>query len=121
MLKKIFIATFMATLIFSQNVSAQEVLVFSDDDDYNYYVITESIINRTEYRDNRTFDVTVRIRYRNDFHSDQFYCMWENDGITWYSEGYGKGMRPIGNIEPMASVWNFCLKFLNLDYTITYN
>ena len=47
MLKKIFIAAFMMTLIFSQNVSAQEVLIYSDDDDYTYYVVTESIVNRT--------------------------------------------------------------------------
>ena len=51
----------MMTLIFSQNVSAKEFLVYKDSYGYKFYVVTESIVNRTEYRDNRTFDVTVRI------------------------------------------------------------
>lgn len=119
MLKKIFIAAFMLTLVTVQNVSAQEVFVYSDDD-YNYYVITESIVNRTEYRDNRAFDVTVSIRYLDSFERRLDYSMWENDGITWYTTGVGQGMHAVSDIEPMASIWNFCIKYLNLDYEVNY-
>lgn len=120
MLKKILIAAFMLMLVTAQSVSAREVLVYSDDDDYTYYVITESIVNRTEYRDNRAFDVTVRIRYLNSFERELNYSMWENDGITWYTTGAGEGMHPVRDIEPMASVWNFCIKYLGLDYEVSY-
>ena len=120
MLKKIFIAAFMLAFFTIQSASAQEVLVYSDDDNYNYYVITESIVNRTEYRDNRAFDVTVSIRYLNSFERELNYSMWENDGITWYTTGAGQGMHAVRDIEPMASVWNFCIKYLNLDYEVSY-
>ena len=120
MLKKIFIAAFMLALVTAQNVSAQEVLIYSDDDDYTYYVVTESIINRTQYRDNRTFDVTLRIYFRQNFDCEFPYQMWENDGIIWYTTGAGKGMYPVNDTEPMNSVWNYCVKFLNLDYEVSY-
>ena len=118
MLKKIFISAFMMTLIVAQNVSAQEVFVCSDND-YNYYVVTGSIVNRTEYRDNRTFDVTVKIYRHNNFDSEIFYQMWENDGLIWYTNGEGTGMHPAD--KSAENIWNYCVKFLNLDYDVSYN
>lgn len=120
MLRKIFIAAFMMMLIAAQNVSAKEVLVHSDED-YSYYVIEESIVNRTEYRDNRTLDVTVKILYCDSSPREIDYSMWENDGIIWYANGYGNGMRNVtSERDPMAFVWKYCLNFLNIDYEVSY-
>lgn len=119
MLKKIFIATFMFALIFSQNVSAEEVFVHSDDD-YSYYVLTESIVNRTEYDANPTFDVTVQIRYRDSFKRELNYSLWENDGIIWYTTGNGTGMHAVYADDPLMSVWKYCLKFFRIDDEVSY-
>ena len=110
----------MMTLIVSQNVSAKEFLVYKDSYGYKFYVVTESIINRTEYRDNRAFEVLVKI-YRNEkFDSALPYQMWENDGIIWYTIGEGTGMHPVNGVASAENIWNFCIKFLNLDYEISY-
>lgn len=121
MLKKIFIAAFIMALAIMKNVSAQEVLVYNDKNyDYKFYVITESIVNRTMYRDNRTFDVLIRIYCQENFDSDVLYQMWENDGLIWYTNGEGTGMHSANGVQSAQAIWNYCLKFLNLDYEINY-
>ena len=120
MLKKIFIAAFMIMLIVAQNVSAQDVLVYTDEqNDYSYYVDTDSFVNKTIYHDNRAFDVKVTILWRGDSPKEVTYSMWENDGLIWFNNGEGTGMHPV-NFEPAESIWNFGLKFLNLDYEVSY-
>ena len=118
MLKKIFIAAFMMTLIFAQNVSAQDVLVY-ETDGYSYRVITETFENKTVYRDNRAFNVKVKIFYRENLREELPFMFWENDGLIWFNNGEGTGMHPV-NFEPAESIWNFGLKFLNLDYEVSY-
>ncbi len=121
MLKKIFIAAFMLTLVTAQNVSAREVSVYTEEyTGYNFRVITETILNRTEYRDNRTFDVVVRIYRNGNFDSEILYQMWENDGLTWYTNGEGTGMHPVNGVASAENIWNFCIKYLNLDYEVSY-
>ena len=119
MLKKIFFAAFVMTLLVAQNVSAQEVFVCAKDG-YSYYVDEDTFINKTEYRDNRAFDVTVSI-YRAAYHEKLLYSFWENDGLVWFSNGEGTGMHSVEGFEPAKRIWDFGLKFLNLDYEITYN
>ena len=121
MLKKILIATFMLALIATKNVFAQDVWVYTDEqNDYSYYVATESFVNKTIYNNNRAFDVKVTILWRGDSPEEVTYSMWENDGLVWYNVGAGTGMHP-ATIEPAKSIWKFGLKFLNMDYEISYN
>ena len=120
MLKKIFIAAFILALAFTKNVSAQDVWVYTDEqNEYSYYVATETFVNKTIYNDNRAFDVKVTILWRGDSPKEITYSMWENDGLVWYSVGEGTGMHP-ATIEPAISIWNFGLKFLNMDYEVSY-
>ena len=108
----------MVTLIFSQNVSAREVFVCAKDG-YSYYVDTETFINKTEYRDNRAFDVMVSI-YRAAYEDKVPYSFWENDGLVWFSNGEGTGMHPVEGFEVAKNIWNFGLNFLGLDYEVSY-
>lgn len=120
MLKKIFIPTFIFALIFTKIVAAQDIWVFTDEqNEYSYYIDTDSFVNKTIYHDNRAFDVKVTILWRGDSPKEVIYSMWENDGLVWYTLGEGSGMHP-ANIEPAISIWHFGLKFLNLDYDISY-
>ena len=118
MLKKIFITAFMVTLIFSQNVSAREVFVCANDG-YSYYVDTETFVNKTKYRNDRAFDVTVSV-YRANYHEKIPYSFWENDGLIWFSNGEGTGMHPVDGFKPAKEIWEFGLKFLDLDYEVSY-
>lgn len=119
MLKKIFIAAFMLSLITFQNVSAQEVWIFTDNVGYSYYVETETLVNKTEYRINRKFDVTVRIV--SDYSdSEKNYSFWENDGIVWYKVEGVKDVFIIAESEPATAIWNYGLKFLGIDYEVSY-
>ena len=120
MLKKIFIAAFILALAVTKNVFAQDVWVYSDEqNEYSYYVATETFVNKTIYNDNRAFDVKVTVLHHNDSPEEFMYSMWENDGLVWYSVGEGTGMIP-ANFEPAISIWNFGLKFLNMDYDVSY-
>lgn len=120
MLKKFFIAAFMLALIATKNVSAQDIWVYTDEqNDYSYYVATETFVNKTTYDNNRAFDVKVTILWHNDSPKELMYSFWENDGLVWYTTGAGEGMHP-ANIEPAQSIWNYGLKFLNMDYEVSY-
>ena len=119
MLKKILIAVFMTTLFITQNVSAQDVLVY-EADGYSYYVVTETFENKTVYRDNRAFEVAVKIFYLENLREELPFNFWENDGIIWFNNGEGTGMHPVDGFKSAENIWNFGLKFLNLDYEVSY-
>ena len=119
MLKKIFIAAFMINLIVAQNVSAEEILVY-ENDTYSCYVIPETFENKTVYRDNRAFDVKVKLVYVDGYFNENNYSFWENDGIVWYQLEGSPNTFTINETESAAEIWNFGLKYLNLDYEISY-
>lgn len=108
----------MVTLIFSQNVSAEEVFV-CEIDGYSYYVDTETFVNKTEYRDNRAFDVTAII-HNYGRKLELPFSFWENDGLIWFSNGEGTGMHPVDGFENAKNIWEFGLKFLGIDYEVSY-
>lgn len=119
MLKYIF--TFFILLALTQNVSANDVLVFSDDY-YDFYVDTLTFSNKTVYRDNRAFDVNVGIVDKQKASSPLIvrYSMWENDGLIWYTVGSGTGMHSAYGVDSALAIWHFGLNFLNLDYDVSY-
>ena len=120
MLKKIFIAAFMLALTVTQNVSAEEVFIFHDAG-YDYYVLTETFNNKTKYRDNRAFDVTVKTLYNKRSSREMVYSFWENDGIVWYKFAGNDESYPIFDRDPALRIWYYGLKFLQLDYDVNYD
>ncbi len=121
MLKYFFITAFIL-LALTKNVAANDVLVFSDDF-YDYFVDTQTFTNKTEYRDNRAFDVNVAIvnKQKSDSPLIVRYSMWENDGLIWYSVGAGTGMHSAYGVDSAMAIWFFGLDFLFLDYDLSYN
>ncbi len=120
MLKKILIAVFMMTLFITQNVSAQDVWIFTDDVGYEYYVESETLVNKTEYRLNRKFDVTVKLVNRDSSFDEKNYSFWENDAIVWYKVEGVEDVFTIAESKPAAAIWNYGLKILGIDYEISY-
>ena len=103
MLKKIFIAAFMINLIVAQNVSAEEILVY-ENDTYSCYVIPETFENKTVYRDNRAFDVKVKLVYVDGYFYENNYSFWENDAIVWYKVEGVEDVFTISESEPAAAI-----------------
>ena len=120
MLKKIFIATFIMAIAVTQNVSAKEVFVFNDAG-YDYYVLTETFKNKTKYRNNRAFNVTVKTVYKKTSTLEMNYSFWENDGIVWYKFAGNEESYPAFDRDPALRIWYYGLKFLELDYDVNYD
>ncbi len=116
-----FFFTFFILLSLTNHVAAHDVLVFSDEY-YDYYVDTLTFTNKTEYRDNRAFDVNVGIVNKQKSSSPLIvrYSMWENDGLIWYSLGEGTGMHSAYGVDSAQAIWLFGLDFLNLDYDVSF-
>lgn len=118
MLKKIFCAAIMAITIFiGAKVSAEDVFVYSYSNGTYCYVMTETFVNRTQYRDNRAFSVDVKFTRYNQTLAVNNYSFRENDGIIWYGVDGGADDF-IGNDALAKKIWAFGLKHLGIDYEV---
>ena len=118
MLKKIFCAALMATILISAKVSAEDVWVCNDGV-RDYYVQTESFINRTQYRDNRKFTVDVSLVYGLGAERKN-YSFRENDGLIYCNVDGGEDLFvERGTVE--EKIWLFGLKYLGIDYEVRYD
>lgn len=102
-----------AAIFCAQKVSAQNIFVCTDEDGVDYYVRTETIVNRTEFWRNRRFSVDVETSGGKieTYHFD------ENDCMVFFRIG---DAMPDGVYfdEPEGKIWNYCLKFLGIDYEV---
>lgn len=120
MLRKIFVAAFLLTsLVLSNYASAQDCWVFTDEGGIEYYVMDETTVNKTQYRDNRQFTVDVKL-VRNSAADIKTFSFRENDGIIFYGiDGNEKGF---AHKETAAySIWEHGLKYLGIDYEVRYD
>lgn len=121
MFRKIFVAAFLAvSIMFVGNyASAQDFWVFTDEDGIEYYVIDETTVNKTQYRDNRQFTVAVKL-VRNSAADIKTFSFRENDGIIFYGvDGNEKGFAKKGTAA--YSIWEHGLKYLGIDYKVRYD
>ena len=119
MLQKIFGAVVLTVVMFvGATASAEDVPIESYSSRVKCYVMTETFINRTQYRDNRAFSVDVKFVGASVAVSN--YSFRENDGLIWYGvDGIEQGV--IDNDAFAARIWTFGLKFLGIDYEVRYD
>lgn len=125
MLKKIFCAAILCAAVYCTAVfllinaaSAQDVWVDSENGT-DYYVMDETFVNETKYRDNRQFTVNVKF-VRNQKAEMKKFSFRENDGMIFCSiDGGEKGFVYKGTAT--YAVWEFGLKFLGIDYEVRYD
>ena len=126
--KKIFCAAltvvaiyFAAVLIFVNAAAAEDVWIHSTTN-YDYYVMTDTFVNHTKYRNNRTFEVDVKYFDRNDL-STMRTAHWsfrENDGLIYFSVDGGAD-NFIDNDKLAARIWEFGLDFFGINYEVKYD
>lgn len=125
MLKKIFCAAVVlavlygvAVLLVVNRAAAQDVWIESYSSRVQCYVMTETFINRTQYRDNRTFSVDVKfVGATVAVHN---YSFRENDGLIWFSVD-GGAEDVTYNDEFAKRVWDFGLEYLGINYEVSYH
>jgi len=123
MLKKIFCAAVVlatlycaAVLLLVDSAAAQDVWVCNDGKQ-DYYVQTESFVNRTQYRDNRQFTVDVSI-VRGSGAERKNYSFRENDGLIYCNIDGGEDIFVTrGTTED--KIWLFGLEFLGINYEVS--
>ncbi len=99
-----------------------DVLVYQDSNSFDYYVDNSSISNQTKYRDDRTFSVNVKKFHDGQLISTDKFNFRENDGLLYFSvNGSTDNFVMYDGTTPIAaSVWNHCIKYLGIDYEISY-
>ena len=125
MLKKIFCAAvllaiiyYTATFLLINSAAAQDVWIPSYSSRVQCYVMTETFVNRTQYRDNRAFSVDVK--FVGATVAVHTYSFHENDGLIWFSVDGGND--EIANNDEFAkSIWEFGLEYLGIDYEVRYD
>ena len=111
------LVTAMLILCGNVEVQAEDVPIETYSSRVKCYVMTETFINRTKYRDNRAFSVDVKFVGATEAVSN--YSFRENDGLIWYS--IDGGADNIANDDEFAKrIWAFGLKFLGIDYEVSY-
>ena len=121
MLRKIFCAALMSTMIFlvgNAKVFAEDVPIETYSSRVQCFVMTETFINRTQCRDNRAFSVDVKFVGATVVVSN--YSFRENDGLIWFSVDGGEESFA-ENDEFAERIWNFGLKHLGIDYEVRYD
>ena len=114
---KIFCAALVATILIGAKVSAEDVWIATVGKE-DYYVQTESFVNRTQYRDDRKFTVDVSIVYGLGAERKN-YSFRENDGLIYCNIDGGKDIFvKRGTVE--EKIWLFGLKYLGIDYEVSY-
>ena len=112
-MKNLALAFLIFAVIFgAQTVSAQEIFICTDKDGVEYSVLTETIINRTEARQNRKFTVDVKTS-----RGVENYSFSENDCMVFCAIG---DALPEGVYfdAPAGKIWLYCLEFLGMDYEV---
>ena len=110
----------MATVIFVGNakIFAQDVPIESYSSRVRCFVMTETFINRTQYRDNRSFGVDVKFVGATVVVNN--YSFRENDGLIWFN--IDGGTDSLADYDEIAdNIWEFGLKFLGIDYEVRYD
>ncbi|MBR1807599.1 MAG: hypothetical protein IJ774_14610 [Selenomonadaceae bacterium] len=123
--KKIFCAAltvaivyFAAVLIFVNAASAEDVWIDSYSSRVQCYVMTDTFVNRTQYRDNRAFSVDVKfVGATVAVHN---YSFRENDGLIYFSVDGGAD-NFIDSDKLAARIWEFGLDFLGINYEVRYD
>ena len=123
MLKKIFCAAVVlatlycaAVLLLVDSAAAQDVWVCNDGKQ-DYYVQTESFVNRTQYRANRKFSVDVAV-VRGGGAERKNYSFRENDGLIYCNIDGGEDIFVTrGTTED--KIWLFGLEFLGINYEVS--
>ena len=125
MFKRVFFAMFLFAATFGfqfvniEKVSAQDVWVYTDGSGVQYYVMTETMLNETKYRLDRTFSVNVKSVYQDSRATINSYSFNENDGIVHFRvNGDYKGYVYQNTVE--GNIWNYGLKYLGIDYQVNY-
>lgn len=132
MLKKLFCVTLiMAALLVVGNVKvfAQDVWVYTDGRGTEFYVMNETIVNRTKFRNNRNFDVKVKAVRQNSTKVFSVkvhqYSFSENDGMVFYSIDDSKTYPLISDgtapNELAQRIRSYCLNYLGLNYVVRYD
>lgn len=105
-------------LVVGATVSAEEVLIHKFDDGTRCCVLTETFINRTQYRDNRAFSVDVAFILGLGADKKN-YSFRENDGLIYFS--VDGGADNFAEQDALAEkIWDFGKKFLGIDYEVSY-
>ena len=124
MLKKIFCAALLtAMILFVGKTCAAEDFWIHSTTNYDYYVMTDTLVNHTKYRNNRAFEVDVKYFDRNDL-STMRTAHWsfrENDGLVYHSINRVKPDVFISKGELSEKIWLFGLKHLGIDYEVKYD
>ena len=98
--------------------SAEDVPIESYSSRVKCYVMTETFINRTQYRDTRAFSVDVKFGGASVAVSN--YSFRENDGLIYCNIDGGKDIFvKRGTVE--EKIWLFGLKYLGIDYEVRYD
>lgn len=126
MLKKIFCAAVLlsctlymaATFILINAASAQDVWVGTEGGVY-YYVMDETFVNKTQYRDNRSFEVDVKLVRGDDCRISKM-SFYENDGLIFFSYGGNDKSFPVYKNTTAKNIWEYGLKHLGIDYEVSY-
>ena len=130
--KKIFCAAltvatvyFAAVLIFVNAASAEDVWIYTSEGEggaWQYYVMTDTFVNRTQYRDNRAFSVKVKAFCVNTPEDvrENTWSFRENDGLIYFSVDGGADDF-IANNAIAARIWEFGLDFLGINYEVRYD
>ena len=118
MLKKIFCAAvFIATIYYAavflliNSASAQDVCIDTYSSRVQCYVMTETFVNNTQYRDNRAFSVKVKLVGATVAVNE--YSFHENDGLVWFSVDGSKDALA-ENDEFAKRIWQFGLEYLGI-------
>jgi len=131
MLKKIFCAAVMlasilgslyiaAVYLLINSASAQDVWIPTYSSRVQCYVMTETFVNKTEYRANRAFEVDVKFVNAAEETFIENYSFRENDGLIYYSVNGGAD-NFVENDEFAKNIWLFGLKYLGIDYEVKYD
>ncbi|MBR5912906.1 MAG: hypothetical protein IKZ58_00865 [Selenomonadaceae bacterium] len=113
MLKKIFLAAFlMAMLVFTQNVSAEEVEVYNNENSRTTYCVDTSSIRNTGH-DSSSFTVRVVTYEKTYSPQEDFYYFVKEGGEILYTLGEGGSMNKVSRgDEPAYSIYKYCSQYL---------
>ncbi len=131
MLKKIFCTTVILAAILGSlylvavhmvvnSAAAQDIAIPTYSSRVQCYVMTETFVNKTQYRDNRAFEVDVKFVNAAEEIFIENYSFRENDGFIYYSVNGGAD-NFVDDDEFAKDIWLFGLEYLGIDYQVTYD
>ena len=124
MIKRFSMLLVVMLTVFTARAFAQDFWVFTDSNGGEYYVMNDTIINKTEYKYNRKFDVKVKYVARDSAREPivSLYHFWENDGMQYYRiDGDDEqDFQFVYKDTAAQKVREYCLKYLGIDYVLTF-